>query len=429
MSDFNNILKEKLEQFEVPYNDAHWVEIERKMNKAQRLIQIKRGLFIAAGIATIFGVSSYFYSQQEKTITAQEEISIATEEVFEIAIPEEELLSKEASVPTKAEQKKNQLTANDNITEELPKVNEEAPISLEEKDPVELSPVVDELEDDKEDNKIETSQTTIETLDADFMVTNGNTCLGEEVGFEALEKRNGVSYLWDFGDGNTSAEKNPTHIYEESGPYNVSLTLINKESGKDIQKVKANSVTIYPKPVVDFKWEEIALKHDENKLKYPYTRFEVKSAEENQYRWNFGNGSVATSKKSKVLFKKKGIKKVILTIKNDFGCSAVIQKNIEIKSDFAVYAPNAFRPNGDRVETNVFIPKALLEWDIQFELSITNKLGNLVYKTTDKNHPWNGRLNNTGDVLDQGMYFWQVITYDNDGKPHQHEGTITLLEN
>ncbi|MFA5102680.1 MAG: PKD domain-containing protein [Candidatus Thermoplasmatota archaeon] len=32
------------------------------------------------------------------------------------------------------------------------------------------------------------------------------------------------SYLWDFGDGNTSQEQNPTHIFTTVGTYNVSLT-------------------------------------------------------------------------------------------------------------------------------------------------------------------------------------------------------------
>lgn len=32
-----------------------------------------------------------------------------------------------------------------------------------------------------------------------------------------------VSYLWDFGDGSTSAEVNPVHVYEREGSYKVAL--------------------------------------------------------------------------------------------------------------------------------------------------------------------------------------------------------------
>ena len=40
------------------------------------------------------------------------------------------------------------------------------------------------------------------------------------------------SWLWDFGDGTTSTLKNPMHIYQEKGSYNVSLAIdngVNKE--------------------------------------------------------------------------------------------------------------------------------------------------------------------------------------------------------
>jgi hypothetical protein len=38
---------------------------------------------------------------------------------------------------------------------------------------------------------------------------------------------NGVSYLWNFGDGSaTSSEKNPSHIYSSSGNYTVTLDAI-----------------------------------------------------------------------------------------------------------------------------------------------------------------------------------------------------------
>lgn len=35
----------------------------------------------------------------------------------------------------------------------------------------------------------------------------------------------GANYSWDFGDGNTSTEQSPTHIYENSGSYIVCLTV------------------------------------------------------------------------------------------------------------------------------------------------------------------------------------------------------------
>lgn len=37
---------------------------------------------------------------------------------------------------------------------------------------------------------------------------------------------NGLSYSWDFGDGTTSEEKNPVHVYAQAGSYTVTLRTI-----------------------------------------------------------------------------------------------------------------------------------------------------------------------------------------------------------
>ena len=39
---------------------------------------------------------------------------------------------------------------------------------------------------------------------------------------------NGVSYSWNFGDGNTSTDMNPTHIYNDEGTYTVVLTVTDQ---------------------------------------------------------------------------------------------------------------------------------------------------------------------------------------------------------
>lgn len=40
---------------------------------------------------------------------------------------------------------------------------------------------------------------------------------------------NGVSFFWDFGDGNVSTDENPLHNYQESGSYTVTLTVLDEQ--------------------------------------------------------------------------------------------------------------------------------------------------------------------------------------------------------
>jgi hypothetical protein len=56
------------------------------------------------------------------------------------------------------------------------------------------------------------------------------------------------SFLWDFGDGNTSTEQNPTYIYSYEGTYTVRLSITDKNGrfGKDIISIE----TSYAEPEI-----------------------------------------------------------------------------------------------------------------------------------------------------------------------------------
>jgi PKD repeat protein len=58
-----------------------------------------------------------------------------------------------------------------------------------------------------------------------------------------------VSYLWDFGDGNTSNEPNPVHSYSEPGNYTVTLTVIDDKGASN-----STSVLVEVKPAVPDFW-------------------------------------------------------------------------------------------------------------------------------------------------------------------------------
>jgi PKD repeat protein len=55
--------------------------------------------------------------------------------------------------------------------------------------------------------------------------------------FTDYSANNPTSWLWDFGDGVTSTEQNPSHTYLNSGEYSVSLSVTNNK-GSDIELKK-----------------------------------------------------------------------------------------------------------------------------------------------------------------------------------------------
>ncbi len=71
--------------------------------------------------------------------------------------------------------------------------------------------------------------------------------------------QNADSYLWNFGDANTSSDFSPTHIYSAEGNYTVQLMATNSNNCDntksvnidvitDIYSVKNNQYSIYPNP-------------------------------------------------------------------------------------------------------------------------------------------------------------------------------------
>jgi PKD domain-containing protein len=59
---------------------------------------------------------------------------------------------------------------------------------------------------------------------------------GKKVAFQGLTNST-ANWMWDFGDGNTSTEQNPVHVYAEGGYYIATLTATGENGGTETSKV------------------------------------------------------------------------------------------------------------------------------------------------------------------------------------------------
>lgn len=95
---------------------------------------------------------------------------------------------------------------------------------------------------------------TTECIKTNFAVVIGGTC---EAGFTVdvvsgvapltvqftNTSINAISYYWDFGDGTASLEKNPLHVYEQTGTYTVLLSIAG--SSNNDSELKENLISVY----------------------------------------------------------------------------------------------------------------------------------------------------------------------------------------
>lgn len=417
MSNFEDIIKNKIEQFDVPYNEEHWNSLDKKLTQINKIKTIKN-VFISSAAVLIVALTAFIIFNNKESVENNKKGILSTNDNTNSVL-----------APINQQNNTNQIQPqiNSNRTEKEVMV-----ISTED---VEKKEVVT-VETSKNTSTNKTIESPVnkgivpimdDNFTADFMVFNNNVCLGEEVNFEANSKQDLLSYSWNFGDGTSSTKINPKHIYKQAGSFNVELKVTNKRSGEEFSSIQKNVVTINPLPNTDFSYIEKSIQFDDNKLKYPYTNFTYLGDETDNCTWTFSNGKNAKDMTPRILFERKGDYLVSLTSKNNFGCMAVVNKTVSITTPFELFAPSAFTPNFDG-NNDEFLPEAFTTWDIKFEMIIKNKQGNVIFKTTDKNNAWKGSLNNQGAILDPGVYFWQVVTYDFEGVPYQHMGKINLLK-
>ena len=68
--------------------------------------------------------------------------------------------------------------------------------------------------------------------------------VGKKVAFQGLTN-NAASWAWDFGDGTTSSEKNPVHVYSEGGYYTAKLTATSSD-GSSVSKEVRLAIDLTP---------------------------------------------------------------------------------------------------------------------------------------------------------------------------------------
>jgi PKD repeat protein len=71
------------------------------------------------------------------------------------------------------------------------------------------------------------------------------------VRFQNFSEGDAIRFFWDFGDGITSVERNPTHVYQNEGVYTVKLDILTTAGARGTA-TKNNYITVSEKEVTPF---------------------------------------------------------------------------------------------------------------------------------------------------------------------------------
>lgn len=107
-------------------------------------------------------------------------------------------------------------------------------------------------------------------------------------------------------------------------------------------------------------------------------------------------------------------------------CQYLDQKTVHVVEiicgDPEIFVPNAFTPDGDGLNDEVFVRGRNLT---ELEFSIYNRWGELVFQTRNQQQGWDGRHN--GSDADPAVYVYQLDAVCVDGQTYFHKGNLTLI--
>ncbi|MEK7253821.1 MAG: PKD domain-containing protein, partial [Bacteroidota bacterium] len=248
-------------------------------------------------------------------------------------------------------------------------------------------------------------------------------CQPASIFFDNLSFPVNESYTiaWEFGDGGTSSEISPTHLYTDLGTYSISLK-ITSPLGCETDTVWNDLITILPSPEAAFSY----LPEQPSNLD-PTVHFTDESTGAAKWKWTFGTAGGSTQQHPVFTFPYTGLQQIQLIVFHVSGCTDTAIQMLDVIPEVRYFLPNAFTPNGDGFNDG-FRGTGSMEGATNFSLTIWNRYGEKLFETSDPDEDWNGKKNNTGNLAPQGVYVVVVNFRGPRGEKHELRGYATLVK-
>ncbi len=225
----------------------------------------------------------------------------------------------------------------------------------------------------------------------------------------------GLNFFWDFGDGTTSTDVNPSHLYNNIGTYIVKLEAFDSTSCNKVDSMSF-SISVLPAPTASFTYNPNPPKEN------TFTNFVNQSTNATRYVWNFGDGDSSNEENPTHIFPATATYHVCLNAYNDAGCVATYCADVSSIINPLVDVPSAFTPGKFGVNGRIKVEGFGIT---EMHWQIYNRWGQKVFEANSIKSAWDGTFNGKIQPLDVYAYTLDV-TFSN-GKKYRKTGDITLL--
>lgn len=262
---------------------------------------------------------------------------------------------------------------------------------------------------------------TADTVSANFSYSLSKNCKVSTVDF-SHDGANGVnSWRWTLDSAGVDVQtmQNFTKVYGDFGEKYVRLSVSNGVCSDSVLMFINLEKTLGAVFSVD---------------PGPYCPMDIVTAKNESfgsitsYAWDYGNGNTSTAPdpvpQQYHPVNKEQDYRIRLIVVDNLNCQDTTDHYIKAVTSCYIDVPNAFSPNNDGVNDYLYPLSAYKAIDLHF--AVYNRLGELVFETTDWTHKWDGTVK--GKPADVGTYVWMLkYTIKDTGKKVFRKGSATLL--
>ena len=229
----------------------------------------------------------------------------------------------------------------------------------------------------------------------------------------------GQTFEWDFGNGQTSTDINPTALFTVPGSYTVRLIAHDPTTCNQVDTTTM-VVDVLDKPQAAFTFSP---NPSEENIPTTFTNYSQTAV---AYKWIFGDGDTLFTTRRDTLvrhqYRQSGTFNVCLVTISNIGCSDTLCQPVEAFVDPMVDVVTAFTPNNDGVNDRAVIIGFGV---VRLNFKIFNRWGQLMFETNDSQLGWDGKYKGKPQPMDAYGYTLEAELLT--GQKIIKKGSITLV--
>ena len=250
-----------------------------------------------------------------------------------------------------------------------------------------------------------------------------NGCEDLFVQFSANVDQPVISYNWNFSDGITSNQSNPSKLFTNPGIYDATLSVTTTDGCTSVV-TNLGIVEVYVKPISMFTVDSNFVNVDD------VVNFTDLSINGSTYYWDFNDISspynYSNEQNPTHIFTIPGDYIIWQTVYSEHGCSDKSYTTIHVRLNISLYIPNAFSPCNKDGINDVFKPSGIgIALDEgSYIMNIFDRWGENIFTSYNINEGWDGSINGH---IQPGIYSYRIEVKYGNGLWYIFNGKITLL--